>query len=258
MWNIGKDTESPQRHRIEVERVSSSVKAFFDRGEKFRIHHGSTNSTRKDAVGRDRRKTVDTSQLNQVIFVDSDSQAALVEPNVPMDQLVEETLKHGLIPPVVMEFPGITVGGGYSGTSGESSSLKHGFFNETLKSVEMVLADGEIVNCSKDEHYDLFHGAAGALGTLGVVTMVEVQLRKAAKFVETTYHPVTSLQEAIDNIQGYANPHGELDYVDGIMFSKTQGAIITGRMTDTPNEALPVQRFSEPSDRGSTCTYKTR
>lgn len=49
-----------------------------------------------------------------------------------MDRLVEETLKYGLIPPVVMEFPGITVGGGYSGTSGESSSFKHGFFDRTL------------------------------------------------------------------------------------------------------------------------------
>ncbi|TGO44708.1 hypothetical protein BCON_0472g00040 [Botryotinia convoluta] len=27
---------------------------------------------------------------------------ALVEPNVPMDRLIEATLKHGLIPPVVM------------------------------------------------------------------------------------------------------------------------------------------------------------
>lgn len=50
----------------------------------------------------------------------------------PMDRLVEETLKYGLIPPVVMEFPGITAGGGYSGTSGESSSFKHGFFDRTL------------------------------------------------------------------------------------------------------------------------------
>jgi delta24-sterol reductase len=38
-----------------------------------------------------------------------------------MDRLVQTTLKYGLIPPVVMELPGITVGGGYAGTPGESS-----------------------------------------------------------------------------------------------------------------------------------------
>lgn len=36
----------------------------------------------------------------------------LVEPNVPMDKLVEATLAQGFLPKVVMELPNITVGGG--------------------------------------------------------------------------------------------------------------------------------------------------
>lgn len=63
---------------------------------------------------------VDTSGLNHVITIDTKSMTALVEPNVPMDALVEATLREGLLPPVVMEFPGITVGGGFAGTAGES------------------------------------------------------------------------------------------------------------------------------------------
>ena len=65
---------------------------------------------------------VDSSSLSHVLKVDMERKTATVEPNVPMDRLVEEILKYGLVPPVVMEFPGITVGGGYAGTSGESSS----------------------------------------------------------------------------------------------------------------------------------------
>jgi len=64
---------------------------------------------------------VDTSLLNNVLKVDTNSMTALVEPNVPMDALVQATLPHGLVPPVIMEFPGITVGGGFAGTAGESS-----------------------------------------------------------------------------------------------------------------------------------------
>ena len=72
-----------------------------------------------------------------------------------MDRPVEDTLKYGLVPPVVMEIPGITVGGGYAGTSGESSSYKHGFFNHTLNNVETVLANGDVVTCSEKEKSDL-------------------------------------------------------------------------------------------------------
>ena len=109
-----------------------------------------------------------------------------------MDRLVEETLKYGLLPPVVMEFAGITVGGGYAGTSGEISSYKRGFFNRTLNSVEMFLANANIVTWSEKEKSDLFYGAAGACGTLGMTTPVELQFIEAKKFVETTYHLVSS------------------------------------------------------------------
>ena len=237
-----------QRHCDEVSKISASVKSFYDHGERFRINHGSTNSTRKGALGRDPRMTVDTSRLNLVIHVDTEAQTALVEPNVPMDQLVTETLKFGLIPPVVMEFPGITVGGGYNGTSGESSSFKHGFFNQTLNSLEIVLANGEIITCSEQNYPDLFHGAAGAVGTLGVTTMVEIQLRPAQKFVETTYHPVTSLDEAIEKVKSFSDRTGKLDYVDGIMYSQKQGAIITGRMTNAIPDNIPIRRFSDAKD----------
>lgn len=230
-------------HREKVKKVSAAVRYFYETEEKFRVFHGSTNSTRP--LHHD--KIVDTSALSQIIKIDTQKQTILVEPNVPMDRLVEETLKHGLVPPVVMEFPGITVGGGYAGTSGESSSFKHGFFNRTINYVEMVLANGDIVICSNTEKPDLFHGAAGAVGSLGVTTLVEIQLRTAKKFVETTYHPISSMSEAIEKIERATLDH-ELDYVDGILFSKDFGAIITGHLTDNPRLDTPIQRFSAAKD----------
>ncbi|SMQ54340.1 unnamed protein product [Zymoseptoria tritici ST99CH_3D7] len=234
-----------EAHNREVASIAARVRDFYDRKEKFRIAHGSTNSTRKNS--KDPKKLVDTSRLNHVVKVDTVNKTALVEPNVPMDRLVEELLKYGLVPPVVMEFPGITVGGGYSGTSGESSSFKHGFFDRTLKSVEMVLATGEVVTLSENERADLFRGAAGAVGTMGVTTMVELQnLHTATKFVETTYHPVVSMQDAIEKLQNFTSRPVDFDYVDGLMFSLTSGAIVTGKMTDTSTS--PIQRFSDAKD----------
>lgn len=230
-------------HKKAVEAIAGTVRQYYEKGEKFRIFHGSTNSTRQSTS---KKNLVDTSSLSNVT-VNPMTRVAFVEPNVSMDRLVEATLIHGLVPPVVMEFPGITVGGGYSGTSGESSSFKHGFFDRTINSVEMVLADGEVVTISPTEKPDLFHGAAGAVGTFGVTTLIELRLQKAKKFVETTYHPVYSMSEAIKKLHEVtADP--ELDYVDGIMFSKTEGAIVTGRLTDEKREGISVQRFSGARD----------
>ncbi|KAL8716982.1 MAG: hypothetical protein Q9225_005732 [Loekoesia sp. 1 TL-2023] len=164
-----------------------------------------------------------------------------------MDRLVESTLKYGLMPPVVMEFPGITAGGGFAGTGGESSSFKYGYFNETVNSVEMVLGNGDIITASDKENSDLFHGASGAVGSLGITTLLEMQLIQAKKYVKVTYYPTRSIPEAIAKIRAeIQNP--ELDYVDGILFSKGHGAVITGCLTDDAPDAAQVQRFSGADD----------
>lgn len=244
-FSVNSNARWSKSHTDALKSISTSVRNFYDRQEKFRVFHGSTNSTRQSAVRRG--KTVDTSGLSRILDIDPHTCTAIVEPNVPMDRLVEETLKYGLIPPVVMEFPGITVGGGYAGTCGESSSFKHGFFDQTINKVEMVLANGDIVTCSREENADLFHGAAGAVGTMGITTLVELQLRKATRYVETNYHPVSSADEAINKInQLISEP--DLDYIDGILYSTTQGAIITGQLTDHPKENIQIQRFSDAKD----------
>ena len=95
---------SMDSHSRAVDSISANVRGLYERKEKFRIFHGSTNSTRHASKGN---KLVNTSSLSHVLEVDPERRIAKVEPNVSMDRLVEETLKYGLIPPVVMEFPGI-------------------------------------------------------------------------------------------------------------------------------------------------------
>ncbi|GAB7339862.1 hypothetical protein MBLNU457_6395t1 [Dothideomycetes sp. NU457] len=222
--------------------VSEQIKDYHARGVKYRIQHGSTNSTRTAAKSTN---FVDLSNLNHVIKVDTATKTALVEPNVPMDRLVEATLPYGLIPPVVMDFPGITVGGGYAGTSGESSSFRHGFFNKTMNWIELVLPDGTVTKVSSESHADLFHSAAGAVGTLGTTTLAELQLVKAEDYVETTYHRVTSIESAVSKLQSFSTDPS-ITYLDAIMYSPTLGAIVTGKLTSTAT--TPIRRFSAPSD----------
>jgi Delta24-sterol reductase len=111
----------------------------------------------------------------------------------------------------------------------------------------MILANGDIVTASRTERPDLFNGAAGAVGTLGITTLIELQLIEAKKYVETTYHPVSSVSQAIRKLQELtADP--DFDYIDGILFSLKQGVIVTGHMTNTSKPNLPVRHFSRASD----------
>jgi Delta24-sterol reductase len=234
-----------ERHRLAVSKIAAAVRAFYERREPFRINHGSTNTTRP----LDLRRTVDISPLSNVLSVDPASKTALVEPNVPMDRLVEATLRHGLVPPVVMEFPGITAGGGFAGTGGESSSFRHGFFDDSVNRVEMVLADGEVVDAAPaGPRADLFAAARGAVGTLGITTLLELRLRQARRYVRTTYTRAGSAAEAVAGVERAVRA-GEADFVDGILFSERHGAVITGTLTDeAPPAGECARTFSRPRD----------
>ena len=235
------------RHIEAVATIVTKVRQFYNRKEAFRIYHGSTNSTRASSIHHDRM--IDISHLSRVLEVDTEARTVLVEPNVPMDQLVKATLEYGLIPPVVMEFPGITVGGGFAGTGGESSSFRYGFFDRTVNWIEIVLANGDVVKASETERPDLFHGAAGTFGTLGVTTLLEVRLLKATTHVELTYFPMVGLSEMIQKIRE-AQGNSSNDFVDGILFAKDQGVVIVGCLKDiSQNDAgIKVQRFSRAKD----------
>lgn len=234
------------RHASEVALISSTITQFYQARTPFRVYHGSTNSTRPS--GKTRANTVDTSRLNNVLSVDPSSLIAIVEPNVPMDKLVQETVKHGVVPPVIMEFPGITAGGGFSGTSGESSSFRYGPFEETVEWIEIVLADGEVVRASATENPDLFRGAASAFGTLGVITLLGVKLVQASPFVRLEYHLSRSFTEAVAKLLEETD-RDENHFVDAITFGKDSTITCTGHMVDEPPaENKRIQRFTRAKD----------
>lgn len=300
-----------EAHARAVARISAAARAFHARGEPYRISHGSTNSTRPrprpDGGTGDgppssgsplqaRRHVIEIGDLRRVLSVDPVSRTALAEPNVAMDALVAATLAEGMVPPVVTEFPGITVGGAFAGTAGESSSFRHGWFDRTVAAVEMVMPDGEVVRVAGPRgaaveggatggvgegpsrllqewaaegqgsrvlvgpdggEHELFRAAAGALGTLSVTTLVEVKLQPAKRFVKATYHRRNSVAETIATVREETAREGN-DYVDGILFSRDHGVVISGRMTDgdgtdittglPEKDVLPVRTFSRPSD----------
>ena len=146
-----------------------------------------------------------------------------------------------------MEFPGITAGGGFAGTSGESSSFRYGFFDRTVNWIEIVLANGDVVTASSTDKSDLFHGAASSFGTLGVTTLLELQLIEAKTYVELTYHPVSGVPEAIQKIEE-ATKDPSIDYLDGILFARDRGVICTGRLTNVLRDGVRTQRFSRARD----------
>ncbi len=231
-------------HKAKIRLLADEVKEFYKTKTPYRVYHGSTNSTR--ILSFKQNEMLDTSRLNKVIKIDKSKKTAWVEANVPMDKLVRETLKRGLVPPVIPEFPGITVGGAIQGGAGESSSFKWGFFSQTTNWVEYILGNGEVKRVSPSSSPDLYFVAAGSCGTMGTIASAEIQLVPSKKYVVISYLPVSSFTDCIKQTQK-AIKSAQYDFIDCIMFDKIGGIMICGALSD--RRVSKVRRFSRAHDQ---------
>lgn len=189
---------------------------------------------------------VDVSALNRIIEINVEERYVLVEPNVSMGALVKATMPFSLIPPVVMEFPSITVGGGIQGGAGESSSFKWGLFHECALEYEMVLGNGEVITASTTANADLFYDTACSYGSLGIITLVKLKLIEAKPFVRLTYTKTADHTKTIETL--LRETKSDVDFVDGTQFNENMGVVMTGMFSDFTEDFSRIT-FSRATDQ---------
>ena len=225
--------ESKIEHEKKVLDIQNQLKNWngSNKKKRVRVYHRSTNSTR--SINNQDYYFIDISALNQILEINTEEMYVLVEPNVSMEYLVNKTLQYGLIPPIVMEFPGITVGGGVQGGAGECSSFHYGLFDDICEEYEVILGDGRKIMVSKKKNADFFRATPGSYGSLGIITMVKLRLILAKKYVHLKYLRVNDFKKAIDLIGEETKKNHQ--YIDAIFFKKDLGVVMIG---DLSNERL--------------------
>lgn len=208
----------------EVEKLCLQVRRFSEEGKRAAISRsGSSNTTRSKSYNSG-RAPLDLNRLNSV-HVDPQKQIAYAQPRVTMEQLFSETARFGLIPPVVPEFKGITVGGAIMGCAAESGSHKWGIFSDICSAFHMICGDGKLICASPTENSALYHAIPGSYGSLGLLVSAEIQLIPAPKAVRIRHRRVSEPFTKTD-----------ADFLDGIVFGKDLTVMIEGFFTDeTPS-----------------------
>lgn len=122
----------------------------------------------------DQGLVIDLSEM-RTVKVNPEEKTAWVQGGALLGDLDHETTAFGLAAPVgVVSETGV---GGLTLHGGVGWLLrKHGMSIDNLKSVELVSADGKLIQASKEQHQDLFWALRGGGGNFGVVTALEFYL----------------------------------------------------------------------------------
>ena len=127
---------------------------------------------------RDGGLMIDLSSMRS-ISVDAGRRTAIAEGGARWRDFNDATSAHGLATTggviSTTGVGGLTLGGGLGWLMGS-----HGLAVDNLLSVELVTADGDVLDVSQASHPDLFWGLRGGGGNFGVATRFEFQLHPLA------------------------------------------------------------------------------
>jgi len=117
---------------------------------------------------------IDLSSLKR-IHVDQNSRTARADPGLTLAEFDRATQEFGLATPLGINsttgIAGLTLGGGIGWLT-----RPYGMTVDSLRSVDIVTAAGELVTASEQTHPDLFWALRGGGGNFGVVTQFEYDL----------------------------------------------------------------------------------
>jgi FAD/FMN-containing dehydrogenase len=215
--------------------VAARLRAHASRGG------GRPVSFRKRAVSHqvpkrgDKRHTddkIDVSDLDAILAIDPVARTCTAEPGVTFVDLVDATLRYGLVPTVVPELETITIGGAVSGCSLESTSFRHGGFHDACLEYEVVTARGDVLVVHPgDLVFEMMHGA---FGTLGLLSKLTFRLVPAKPFVRVRYETHATLGDYQRAIASHYRGQGEqhVDFMDGIIHAPDCWVLSLGTFVD--------------------------
>ena len=220
--------------------ASEVERAAYRRGSN-RVPNGASASARPDL-----------SRLRAVLSVSRDDATITAEPGVTMEELVAAALPLGLLPKVVPEFRGITVGGAIIGGAMESSSFVHGMFHDTVSSCELCLPNGTVAVASRSVNADLLAALGGSYGTLASLTAATIECvrlpTRSTTAVRVTFEWYADVAEGVAALNAMARARScsdgrRIDFLDGVALPDGGVLVCIGRLVDDDAE-YPVETWS--------------
>lgn len=184
---------------------------------------------------------LDLHDFDDVLAFDAEAKTIRVEAGISWRKVIEHVDPHDLAPMIMQSYANFSVGGTLS-VNAHGRYMGLGPVVHSVRQIELVLADGSLVTASRDEHPELFFGAIGGYGALGVIATVDLDLADNEALVRTA--EVVPTSQVVDSFRALEASG------DAVMFNADlyppdydEGVVIAFSRTD--REPTVSQRLQE-------------
>jgi alditol oxidase len=143
--------------------------------------------------------------LDESVSVDTAQRTVTLDAGITYGKLAPILNAKGFALHNLASLPHISVAGSCS-TATHGSGEKNGNLSSAVSALEFVIANGDVVHLSRAEDSGTFNGAVVALGALGVVTKVTLDVQPTFQVRQYVYEnlPLDQMKEHFDAIEAAA------------------------------------------------------
>jgi FAD/FMN-containing dehydrogenase len=172
--------------------------------------------------------------------LDTAAKTCRVRSGMRWSEVIAALDPHGFSPAVMQSNHDFSVGGTLS-VNAHGWPVPFGPFGATVRSFRLMLADGSIVTCSRDQNAELFHLAVGGYGLFGIVLDIELALAENV-LLAPTYEVMPAARVARHFVAAVRDPAVRMAYgrlsVDRARFLE-EAMVVSYRPTAEQPSPLP-------------------
>jgi xylitol oxidase len=140
-------------------------------------------------------------EMNKVVALDANAHTVTIEGGMKYGELCPWLNDKGFALHNLASLPHISVAGACT-TATHGSGVKNGNLATAVTALEIVTADGNVINLSREKDGEKFYAAVVGLGAIGVVTKVTLAIQPAFMMRQYVYEklPIAQMKEHFDEI----------------------------------------------------------
>jgi L-gulonolactone oxidase len=189
-------------------------------------------------IAMTRGAMLNLSRLSGILSHDEHSKQVTVGAGTTLRELTRGLWKLGLSLSCLGNLDTVTIAGAIA-TGTHGTGRRYGGLGSLVRGLQLVTAEGELIECSADQHPELFAAARVSLGALGIITAVTLQCEPA--FV---LHTVEAPADYDDLLEVLARLE-QRDHFEFLWFPHTRRVLtnVQTRMpVDTPLQPMGAMR----------------
>jgi FAD/FMN-containing dehydrogenase len=191
-----------QINRIDVARIAkpTSVEEIqrLVREAKSPVSIGGARHSMGGQIATENALFLDMRDFDDVLVLDVEARTIKVQTGITWRKIQETVDRHDLAVKVMQSYANFTVGGSLS-VNGHGRYVGQGSLVSTVREIAVVLADGSLVRASRTENADVFRGAIGGYGAIGVIVEATLDLAPNQPMArESTRMPLVEYKKFFD------------------------------------------------------------